>query len=140
MKKSAESVLNSHGLRKTGIRMKVIERLQGSEFAMSQPELEQEFQNEADRVTIYRTLYSLEEKGVIHRIIDLSGVSRYAICVDACDSHHHQDEHLHFHCLKCGNVYCLNVPALPTYSLPKGYDIQSTRLSAEGTCASCSQS
>ena len=120
--------------------MKIIDRLQESEFAMSQPDLEQEFQKEADRVTIYRTLYSLEEKGVIHRIIDLTGVSRYAICEDSCDSQHHADEHLHFHCLNCGNVYCLQVPALPSYSLPRGYKIESTRLSAEGTCASCSQS
>jgi Fur family ferric uptake transcriptional regulator len=137
MKKSATAVLDAHGLRKTDIRLKVVDRLRASQVAMSQPDLELEFQHETDRVTIYRTLHTLEEKGVIHRIIDLAGVSRYALCDETCDSHQHTDEHMHFHCLQCGNIYCLDIPALPSYPLPVGYNLQNIRLSAEGTCPSC---
>ncbi|MEX1189735.1 MAG: transcriptional repressor [Bacteroidia bacterium] len=133
----ASSILKSHGLKKTGIRVKVIEMLNKMPYAVSQPELENKLSDDADRVTIYRTLKSLEEKGVVHKIIDMAGLSKYALCKDDCNDHQHQDEHLHFHCIECGNIYCLNISSLPQYSLPKGYTVNQMHLSAQGICKAC---
>lgn len=135
---SATRVLRDHGLRKTSIRIKVIELLSLANHAVSQPDLEQQLESEADRVTIYRTLKSLEEKGVVHRVLDMAGLSKYALCKDECTDHQHNDEHLHFHCQLCGNIFCLNIPGLPEYSLPKGYTVKQIHLSAEGVCKVCS--
>jgi Fur family ferric uptake transcriptional regulator len=135
----ASDILKNHGLKKTTIRIKVIEMLEKMPYAVSQPELETQLFEDADRVTIYRTLKSLEEKGVVHKIIDLAGLSKYALCKDNCDDHKHQDEHLHFHCDVCGNIYCLNIVGFPSYKLPTGYTIKQMHLSAEGVCVSCSK-
>jgi Fur family ferric uptake transcriptional regulator len=136
---SAIKVLQDHGLRKTNIRVKVIDLLSSTGHAVSQPDLEHQLESEADRVTIYRTLKSLEEKGVVHKILDMAGLSKYALCKDECTDHQHKDEHLHFHCQVCGNIFCLNIPGLPDYKLPEGYSIKQMHLSAEGVCVSCSK-
>jgi Fur family ferric uptake transcriptional regulator len=135
---SATKVLQDHGLRKTSIRIKVIDLLSSAGHAVSQPDLEQQLESEADRVTIYRTLKSLEEKGVVHKVLDMAGLSKYALCKDECTDHQHNDEHLHFHCQVCGNIFCLNIPGLPEYNLPKGYAVKQMHLSAEGVCKACS--
>jgi Fur family ferric uptake transcriptional regulator len=69
----------------------------------------------------------------------MAGLSKYALCKDACTDHQHNDEHLHFHCEVCGNIFCLNIPGLPDYNLPKGYSIKQMHISAEGICVSCSK-
>lgn len=134
---NAIKVLKEHGLRKTTIRIKVVSILADSDHAVSQPELESKLSSEADRVTLYRTMKSLEEKGVVHKIIDMTGISKYALCKAECTIHQHNDEHLHFHCSNCGNVYCLNIPGLPDYQLPAGYAVNELKLNAIGICFNC---
>lgn len=137
MKKAAQ-VLEESGFRKTEIRLKVLEYIQKLDKAVSQPELERKFNKLADRVTLYRILSAFEEKGIIHKIMDVHGVARYALCNhNHCSEHQHHDEHVHFNCIECGDVVCLDNVKLPEINLPKEYSLLKMSLNIEGTCNNC---
>lgn len=128
-------LLKKHDLRKTPARMEILELYADTPHAMSHGDVEQQL-TEMDRVTIYRTLATFEEKGIIHRAYDGGGVIKYALCHD-CSAHHHQDDHLHFSCVQCGNTYCIEGYAIPKIETPKGYTINNLFLFAKGTCKEC---
>lgn len=137
MKKAAQ-ILDESGFRKTEIRLKVLEHLQKVEKAVSQPELEKKFNKLADRVTLYRILSAFEEKGIIHKIMDVHGVARYAMCNEKhCTEHEHHDEHVHFNCTECGDVVCLDTVKIPDIKLPKSFSLSRLNLNVEGTCDNC---
>lgn len=106
--------------------------------ATSQPDLES-VMNDIDRVTLYRILNVFEEKGIIHKVFDLNGTANYAVCISDCQENHHHDEHLHFNCTECKNVYCLNELNLPRLTLPAGFEAQAFTLYASGLCPKCSK-
>ena len=83
-------------------------------------ELEETFQK-SDRITIYRTLKTFEEKGIIHSIQNGVSEVKYALCKEHCEEQHHIDRHPHFHCLVCGSIECLESVLLPPTILPQGY-------------------
>jgi len=136
----AQGLLEAHGLRKTGCRLEVLHQFLAHDFALSHADLERMLGNSYDRVTIYRTLYSFEKKGLIHSINDVSGAVKFALCKnDGCSQHHHQDNHIHFKCGCCGQTFCLNEVDIPALALPNGYVAERLHFSAEGTCRSCAQ-
>jgi Fur family ferric uptake transcriptional regulator len=104
--------------------------------ATSQPDLENVIAD-VDRVTLYRILNAFEEKGIIHKVFDLNGTANYAICSSDCDEHHHHDEHLHFNCTNCKNVYCLDEMDMPPIVLPPGFKLDKLSFSATGLCPKC---
>jgi len=131
-------IFETKGLKKTAIRLKVLEYLVKKQSAISQPELEKKFKNEADRVTLYRVLNVLQKKGIVHKIIDLEGTSRYALCFskDCTDDHHH-DEHIHFNCNKCDRVVCITDSITPKIKLPRNFRLSHITLNAVGICDKC---
>jgi Fur family ferric uptake transcriptional regulator len=136
--KKASQVLEESGFRKTEIRLKVLEYIQKLDKAVSQPDLEKKFNKLADRVTLYRILSAFEEKGIIHKIMDVNGLARYALCNhNHCSEHQHHDEHIHFNCTECGDVVCLDNIKIPTIKLPKEFSLARMNLNIEGTCNNC---
>ena len=110
--------LRSTGLKKTAVRVAVLKHLSDEIRALSQPELETLFEGRENRVTVYRVLRDLEEKGLIHKVYDVEGTARFALC-RSCTEHKHHDQHLHFNCVQCKNVICMDninvvIPSLPT--------------------------
>ena len=136
--KHFEELLEKHHLKKTDARLRVLALLAARNFATSQPDLE-ELINDVDRATLYRILNVFEEKGIIHKVFDLNGTANYALCNDTCEEHHHHDEHLHFNCIVCNNVYCLNDMDIPQLSLPAGFQPLNFSLSATGVFPKCSK-
>jgi len=134
-----EELLEKHHLKKTGPRLKVLTMLSEKEVATSQPDLET-VMVDIDRVTLYRILNTFEEKGIIHKVFDLNGTANYAMCSDGCEEHHHHDEHLHFNCTVCKNVYCLDELDLPEILLPAGFKTFGFTLYAHGICPKCNMS
>ena len=61
MKELAIEKLMSVGLKKTEIRIQILNYLLQKRNAISQPDLEKEFKTISDRVTLYRALSSFEE-------------------------------------------------------------------------------
>jgi Fe2+ or Zn2+ uptake regulation protein len=80
----------------------MIFKLSGCSFVFS--EIENHFEN-ADRITIYRTLKTFEEKGIVHSIQE-NTTTKYKLCEDDCDEKTHKDWHLHFYCKICKQTTC----------------------------------
>lgn len=132
-------LLDKHHLKKTGPRLSVLSVLNSREVATSQPDLEQMLGEEVDRVTLYRILNTFEKNGIIHKILDLNGTSNYALCSPLCSSEKHTDEHVHFNCTVCLNIYCMDEVQIPTVSVPKGFKAVSKNLIIYGSCDSCNK-
>lgn len=134
--KNFEELLEKHHLKKTAPRLKVLSMLYSKKVATSQPDLET-VMDDIDRVTLYRILNAFEEKGIIHKVFDLNGTANYAVCSSNCEENHHHDEHLHFNCTVCKNVYCLDDLDLPPIKLPAGFKPAGFTLYANGLCPKC---
>jgi Fur family ferric uptake transcriptional regulator len=119
--------------RQTAAKKKVLAHLEDSTSAISHDMLELKLKGEMDRVTIYRILKSFEEDGLIHRIIGESGKAYYALC-HGCKTHHTHN-HLHFQCVKCDSITCLNQEI--SIPIPEGYEMQNLQLIASGICPTC---
>ncbi len=84
-----------------------------------------------NRVTIYRTLNTFIEHGILTKINALSGKSYYIF-------HHHQNtRHPHLKCKKCNAIFCL--PKLPESYLEKlkSFQIEELHVMLEGVCENC---
>ena len=134
-----KEILKSHQLKATDCRLDVLEYFISSDFALSQKDLEDKLY-QYDRVTLYRTLHSFLESGLVHRIPNDSGMASYGICHDDCTPDAHHDNHLHFKCNECGHIECLEEAKVPKVSLPEGYQVEHTNLIVDGLCESCVQS
>lgn len=131
---TVEEILHAHGLKNTGCRRYIVGELLKSELAMSETELKESYPNLFDRVTLYRTLKTLEEKNVIHRIVLNDNTVKYAL-----NKHHHHDNkvHSHFHCEKCDEVLCLEGITHFDTELPKGFVAKDISVVVDGLCANC---
>lgn len=132
-------LLEKNQLKKTSTRITVLQILKARNSAISQPDLEAMLGKDVDRVTLYRTLSTFEEKGIIHKVLNLNGTANYALCSSDCKEHEHHDEHLHFNCTNCLNVYCLDELKIPAINLPNGYVSKSVNLIVYGLCKSCNK-
>lgn len=133
--KNTEEILRSRKLRSTPVRLAVYECFVQHGAALNHSDLEQSLPGN-DRITLYRTLKSFEDAGILHSFRDEKGEQRYALCKDECVHHVHRDEHLHFHCVQCARYFCLpHVVFSPT--LPQGFVLQELQLTAQGLCDSC---
>ncbi len=128
-------LLRRHDLRSTPARRTVVDSFLGAKSARTLAELDEAF--DGDRITLYRTLKSFEEAGLIHRVPDAAGQPRYALCGDDCGPKAHDHTHAHFQCDDCGQTYCLPRVAPITQVLPKGYRVQEVHVTYQGTCQVC---
>ncbi|MEN7546556.1 transcriptional repressor [Rapidithrix thailandica] len=131
------SILKKHSLRKTAARQEVLSVFLHSDTALSHSKLEEVFDNKFDRVTLYRTLKTFEQEGLIHKVLDDNAVVKWAVCKDDCSSGHHHDDHVHFKCDICHETYCLTNVPIHLAQLPKGFQVNSFQLLATGVCDKC---
>lgn len=136
--KKENNILAKNDIRVTPVREKVLKYFMDNEDALSHQDIENHLGKNFDRVTIYRTLNHFEEKGLIHKVLDSSGVGKFAICHSDC-THQHEDNHLHFKCNTCGKIECLYELIIPEIKLPENYIAQKTYLLVEGVCQKCNK-
>lgn len=138
MQEKVLELLKSYQLRNTVMRRQVLELfLKAGHKALSSNNLESALEK-TDRITLYRTLKTFEQKGIIHQAIDGSGVTKYALCHDQCSEHDHLDDHPHFHCKNCGKTICLEGKIQNSVNVPSGFTVQQRHFILEGTCSDCS--
>ena len=137
MNTQIKQILKDHSLRHTQGRADIISVFLNKNVAISHSDIEAEMDSQYDRVTIYRTLKSFLEKGLIHKVLDDTGTMHYALCDDACSEVEHQHDHIHFKCNNCGETTCLENVHIPKVSLPNGFSYEESNYLITGTCDKC---
>jgi len=125
------------GLKLTHQRMEVFRELAGTE---DHPDAETIYKNVSRRVpaisrdTVYRTLATLEEEGLVRKAEILANRGRYDANMDC---------HHHFVCTECGLVRDFYSEALDELPLPKSVTtlgrVESTHVQLRGICSSCAR-
>jgi len=130
-------ILKDHALRLTPSRADVVSIFMDRSVAIAHGDIESELDGKYDRVTIYRTLKSFLDKGLIHKVLDDTGVMHYALCDDACSSTGHHHDHVHFKCNNCGETTCIDGLQIPDVKLPKGFSAKEANYLISGVCKKC---
>ena len=131
-----EEILENRKVRPTAMRLLIFRFLLEKKTAVSLGNIEEYFDN-CERTTLYRTLKTFEENGIVHQIDDGTGISKYALCEPGCNCEIEQDLHLHFHCTQCNETICLTQYKIPHISLPEGYRAEDVNLVVKGICKKC---
>jgi Fur family transcriptional regulator, ferric uptake regulator len=131
-------LFRENGLRRTAAREAILRLLGDAGRPLSHQEIVKEGKGELhfDRVTVYRTLETLQKIGLLHRIQGMDGNWRF--CMHSFEpSGECAGNHIHFLCSKCDQMSCLPEQPLPWVTAPAGAIIQSKQLVVHGLCAAC---
>jgi Fur family transcriptional regulator, ferric uptake regulator len=135
-----QQLLKRNQLSITDSRSKILELFLQQNGALAHADIEKKSGASFDRVTIYRTLQTFVEKGIIHTIPTADNSILYALCKDECTEGHHHDHHVHFVCSKCSNTLCLEDITVPDVKLPSGYQATQVEVVVNGVCKDCRNS
>lgn len=127
------------GLRSTRQRAAVVELLSELEDFRSAQELHDELRRRGEGIgltTVYRTLQSLSDAGVIDVLRTDSGEAIYRRC---SDDHHH-----HIVCRECGHTVEIGGPTVESWAssvaAQNGFSEVSHTIEIVGTCSGCADS
>jgi len=132
-----EKTLDNKSIRPTAMRILIYKFMASKETAVALTDIEHALEK-AERTTLYRTLKTFEEKGIVHQIDDGTNISKFALCQPGCNCEIDQDLHLHFHCSQCDKTVCLTEHKIPHINLPAGYIAEDVNLVIKGICDICS--
>jgi Fur family transcriptional regulator, ferric uptake regulator len=108
---SMRDLLRRGKLRVTHVRLAILRALSESEVALEASDVATALRkagDDADRVTVYRTLNSLVDRGIAHRIDPGDRIFRFSLTDHGrCTDDHHEHEHPHMKCDTCGAVECI---------------------------------
>lgn len=137
MQENVKDILKQNRLSITGSRVKILELFLAKENALSHCDIEKNTDESFDRVTVYRTLQTFVERGIIHLIPTTDNSIKYALCKNDCGAGHHHDNHVHFICDECSKTICLEDVNVPAVKLPKGFTSQHAEMVVTGICGEC---
>jgi Fur family ferric uptake transcriptional regulator len=137
VRRADEQILKGFRLHTTSSRADILNLFLEHPYALSYSDIEREVANTYDRVTVYRTLKTFLDKGLVHKVLDDAGSLKYALCKEHCSSVGHHHEHVHFKCTQCGQTNCLEDVDIPHVRLPSGYMIRELNLLVQGVCEKC---
>ncbi|MCX2679134.1 transcriptional repressor [Galbibacter sp. EGI 63066] len=138
-----ENILKTNKVRPTAMRLLIYNYLTGLDEAVGLTDIENAFLEkeglsmEIDRTTLYRTIKTFQQKGLVHAIEDGTGTTKYALCESDCSGEKHNDLHLHFFCNDCKKTVCLTDHKIPKIELPRGYEAEQLDLLIKGVCDLC---
>ena len=130
-----KEMLKKRNLKATSNRLSLLTKMQNNGSAMSYSNIRTIMQP-IDRVTLYRTIEKLKEKGIIHTAFQSNNEIYYAICGMDCSSENHVHNHIHFKCSKCKTVTCEDVLNSLNISLPR-HEIHNISVNVKGICEVC---
>lgn len=123
--------------RKTQSKTEILAVLKSSGNAMSHEMIRDNVSSNIDRATIYRVLNRFCEDGNVHKIVGDDGKQYFALCSNCGEKKQiHSHNHIHFRCLRCGKVECLESEI--SVPLPEGYVAKVHNLIISGFCKACS--
>ena len=133
-----EEILEKNNIRPTAMRLLVLKYLIRNSVAVSLTDVESYFDN-SDRTTLFRTMKTFVENGIVHKIDDGTGITKYALCEESCNCEIDTDLHVHFHCKICKQTVCLPKHKIPSINLPKGFISEEINLVVKGICEKCNK-
>jgi Fur family ferric uptake transcriptional regulator len=131
----AHDILHKHNLVRTSCRQSIIDTIVNSGFAISEDEIKRRIEGTYDRTTFYRSLKTLIENGIIHKIVVDNQLVKYAIS----ENRPIGKNHVHFYCIQCGIVECLPGAEIKSPQLPVGYEQIEAELIIKGFCVNCNK-
>lgn len=133
----AEKILKNKKLRITPFRKEVLEVFINTPNAVSIDNIEDKL-DRFDRITLYRTIKSFIEKGIIHEIVMPGDIKKMALCPHTCTSneHIHTTQHIHFKCNECENIFCVDLIEFPKITIPN-FKIDAIEIQGNGICENC---
>ena len=134
-----DDLLRRNSLSVTESRKKILNLFLNVQGALAHGDIERKAGEKFDRVTVYRTLQTFVEKGIIHTIPTTDNSVRYALCRDNCSEGHHHDDHVHFICLQCGATLCLGDVVVPEIKMREGFSVNEIEVVVKGICLDCQQ-
>ncbi|CDT09100.1 MULTISPECIES: Fur family transcriptional regulator [Sphingobacterium] len=134
MNSEIENKLRDKNTKPTSMRILVYDFLASQHIALSLSEMESHFYP-ADRITLYRTLKTFEEKGIVHSIQE-NNTSKYILCHDDCNEETHKDWHLHFYCKICKQTTCRTDISFSS-PINSAVRMDEVRFFAKGICENC---
>lgn len=138
MTEAVDMILRKNQLSVTGSRKKILELFIGSRGdALAHSDIEKRAGEKFDRVTIYRTLQTFVDKGIIHSIPTADNSVRYALCKENCRDGHHHDNHVHFVCNSCERTICMDSVIVPDVKLPEEFSPIYSQMVVTGVCKEC---
>lgn len=134
--KCINDALEAKGVKPTSNRILVMKELMNQSKPVNLAELETALDT-MDRASIFRVLELFAEKDVVHVIEDGSRSVKYELCKSY--SHHSvSDQHVHFYCDKCKNIFCFESIKVPDINIPEGFTTRSVNYMIKGLCPKCS--
>jgi len=130
-------LLETHSLKKTHIRLEMLELFMTHDYALSASDIVAKMTASHDRVTVYRALASFEEHGIIHRASEAGQGIKYALCNSHCPDEAHLDEHAHFVCDQCHQTYCMEDVKVPKVKVSNDFLVSHVNFTLNGTCRTC---
>jgi len=131
----ARKTLKAAKLYRTGCRIALLKVLLKSDKPLNQEQIAQRLgKKRFDKVTIYRTLESFCEAGLVHKVF----MDKRALHFESAQDCSENQCHPHFTCTSCGVTHCLTTMTLPmAKSPPKGFVIRRQQVRLEGLCPAC---
>jgi len=127
-------LLTQKGLSVTHVREQLLGLFLNAQKPLSRQFIEEQAKEWADRVTIYRNLIVLTEKGIIRKIsADEGGL--YLLVYKK-----ERKQHLHFQCRNCHEIFCFENIEIEEKRLPKNFKIENIEFTATGLCEKCLKS
>lgn len=136
MKENIPEILKKYNLKKTAPRIAIISILANNENPISENDIKQAMGDMYDRATFYRSVQTLLEVGIIHRI-SAENIIMYAYNHSAENVDSPEENHVHFFCKKCHSMTCLEEVKVKNYKLPKEYTTEDCEVLIKGICKSC---
>jgi Fur family ferric uptake transcriptional regulator len=135
LKEKVDKLLISAKLKRTGPRRAILEVLLKAGSPQTADEIVQIMgKTGPNRVTIYRTLESMADAGIVHRAF-MDERSQHYEPADKCSEH---QCHPHFVCTGCGQTRCLTEVSVPmATNPPAGFTIERQQVRLEGLCPEC---
>ncbi len=131
------NILKKNQLSITESRKKILELFLMSPGALAHADIEKNTGEIFDRVTVYRTLQTFTDKGIIHNIPTTDNSILYALCKHDCEEGLHHDNHVHFICTQCSKTTCLDDVTVPEVKLPRGFTPKIAEMVVKGICTDC---
>jgi len=137
MEQELLSILKKNNLSVTDGRKQILSLFLKSPGALGHSDIEKNTDAAFDRVTVYRTLQTFVDKGIVHHIPTTDNSILYALCKDNCEAGHHHDNHVHFICNNCNKTICLDDVIVPEVKLPNGFTPIHKEMVVNGICNDC---